>query len=212
MRRLKKPPRRLRIDPSDAIDEAGNVVRWGSTAVTKRFRQEFSLWARRNQKGRCAYCSLTLGRQGRRSSSVDHFVRKGGADGVPQWTYELLNLLLACEQCNSKLKKQFLALDGLPLEPYRRNAFHIVHPYLDKVDEHIKGGYSGGAAKPTTPRDLTPKGAESIRLFGLAEVGIRQLWEMESQARIDEKRRRDLSASDYARYREALAELQGAFR
>lgn len=212
MRRLKKPPRHLKIEPQDAMDAGGGVVAWGSSSATKRFRRQFAAWAYRSQKGRCAYCSLPLGARGHRSSSIDHFVKKGGNNGLPRWTYELYNLFLACERCNSKSKKQYLALDGSPINPYRANAFTLFHPYLDKIQDHMEGGYRGGATEPSTPRHLSAKGAESIRLFKLADISLRRLWESESQACADDKRRRDLSANEYAQYREALKELQGAFR
>lgn len=212
MRRLKKPPRRLRVAAIDAIDDKGVIVQWGASAAVKQFRRHFAFWAFRNQKGRCAYCSLSIGASGHRSSAVDHFVRKGGLGGAPQWTYELYNLVLACERCNSKLKKVYLAIAEVAIEPYRSNTFTLYHPYLDKLADHIKGGFPGGAAIPTTPRSLSSKGAATISLFRLSNPNLRQLWESESQATLDRKRRRDLSTAELERYELALRELQGSFR
>jgi 5-methylcytosine-specific restriction endonuclease McrA len=49
------------------------------------------------QELRCAWCTLLIGEQGRRSIHRDHIAPK---QSYPQWTFLPKNLVLACEYCN----------------------------------------------------------------------------------------------------------------
>lgn len=212
MRSLKKPPRSLRLSSEDTQNSSGELVKWASTAATRAFRLRLTLWALRSQKRCCAYCSLPVGRAERRSSALDHFVSKGGPNGVPRWTYEPYNLVLACESCNGKFKTNKSVLASPASEPYRKNRFRLFHPYLDRVEDHIRGGYRGGAHTPSTPVPWSDRGRATVELFDLLDPNLRRVWDSESQRAKDNKRRRDLSPAEMARFEAALAELRGQNR
>ncbi|WP_290817063.1 hypothetical protein [Ferrovibrio sp.] len=80
--------------------------------------------------------------------------------------YHPLNIVLACSTCNSDRKQTFdpVAQKG---RSYKATKFNIVHPYLDKPDEHL---FFEGAemAVLVRPVNASQKGAETIRLFDLA--------------------------------------------
>jgi uncharacterized protein (TIGR02646 family) len=90
------------------------------------------------QQKRCAWCTLLLGEDGRRTSHRDHIAPKGL---YPQWTFTSKNLILACEYCNGFAVKADLDTVEHVAEAYDEYDFLIVHPYLDDPKEHIS--YAG---------------------------------------------------------------------
>lgn len=209
MRRLKKPPRWLRLDNADAVDSSGSIRKWGSTKATIEFRKNLTLWLTKKQGGRCAYCSLPTGVFYSRSKALDHFIPKGKKNGVARWTFELYNLILACEHCNSKLKKQFNPLLTSSTISYKKAEFSIFHPYLDRLSDHLEGGYSGGCHSPSVPKALSPKGEETIRLFDLNSVSRLAVWEGVAETYRTERRKRGWSKEQVDLFESAKGEMGG---
>lgn len=210
MRTVKRPPRALALPAADSRSGDGAVRKWNSTKATKGFRVQLTLWLARRQKGRCTYCSLPVGDAGRRSRALDHFVPKAGATGVAEWTFELCNLILACEFCNSRKKKNFnpLSVRGTS---YKKSQFSLFHPYLDRAADHIEGGYRGGADEPSTPQGISDAGRATITLFELATPGVRELWSQERRAAVDRNIRRDWTARRIDEFENARTELDRSF-
>lgn len=206
MRRLKRPPRRFRLDRLETQMVDGSARPWASNAVTRRFRDRLTLWLAKQQKERCAYCSLRTGAAGRRGRVLDHFVPKGVARGVPEWTFEIHNLILACEYCNSKLKKQYNPLVTRGAS-YRSSTFAIYHPYLDRAAEHITGGYRGGAEEPSAPCHESPKGEKTIELFQLTKIDLRELWGQEYRSAIERLERLGWQPARRAQFLDITREL-----
>lgn len=208
MRRLKKPPRRLRLAAADLVDKNGEIRAWASNNATKQFRSDLTAWCMKKHGARCAYCSLSLGLNHRRSKALDHFVPKGKRTGVPDWTYELYNLLLSCESCNSKIKASKNPLLSSPKIRYRRASFSLFHPYLDRLEEHIEGGYRGGRDVPSTPKPLSTKGQRTIDTFDLTNPTLRNTWEGERLAAHIQHKRQAWTGTEEKLVDAALLELR----
>jgi hypothetical protein len=95
---------------------------------------------------RCMYCGDSLG------TDVDHFEP---IHELPVGTFVWTNHLLACSYCNSNAKRDLFPRDpgGLPL---------LIDPTRDDPAEHLRLTLRTGTYRP-----LSPKGTESIRVFGL---------------------------------------------
>lgn len=85
------------------------------------------------QRCRCAYCERLLQKG---ENFIEHFVPKGL---YREFTFEPLNLSVACTRCNStSIKGERDTINNKPAQmKYRSNEFKIVHPYLDDTDKHI---------------------------------------------------------------------------
>ncbi len=97
---------------------------------------------------RCMYCEDSLG------TDIDHFWPKAK---YPNRTFVWENHLLACSYCNSNVKRDCFPLDteGAPL---------LIDPTVDDPAEHLTLTPSTGKYRP---RQRSPKGSESIDVFGL---------------------------------------------
>jgi uncharacterized protein (TIGR02646 family) len=100
---------------------------------------------------RCMYCGDSLG------TDIDHFepIRE-----FPAGTFVWPNHLLACSYCNSNAKRDLFPRDelGNPL---------LIDPTRDDPAEHLRLILRTGVYRP-----LTPKGTESIRVFGLNRADL----------------------------------------
>ncbi|MEG3079345.1 hypothetical protein R3F64_05665 [Halomonas sp. 5021] len=118
------------------------------------------------QNEKCAYCGLTLGETSR--YEIEHFAPKGGQvrPQHPEYTFEVINLVLACNLCNCSYKKGVYdpIVHGKKALDYRRCDFRIVHPHLD--DHSIHYSWANGN-NSILIQGISPKGLESIRLFEL---------------------------------------------
>jgi uncharacterized protein (TIGR02646 family) len=179
MRSVPKPPTPLHLPAEDAKTSVGEWRSWESSAlVTTSFKRELAIWAVKNQGSRCAYCSLELSSNVRRSKSLDHFVPK---EMHPRWTFEPVNLLASCHDCNSIFKKRHNPVKFPPGAnpdeiPYEDCSFDILHPYLDDVSAHISGGFLGAGAPPKIVRALTTRGFETVNVFRLDSPGLLWTW------------------------------------
>lgn len=97
-------------------------------------------------RARCMYCEDSAG------TDIDHFQPKALYPGLAfTWT----NYLLACSYCNSNLKVRIDPIDA-------SGARVILDPCLDYPAVHLEFAPTTGDFAP-----LTPKGAETIDVFGL---------------------------------------------
>lgn len=134
------------------------------------FKRDFREWALSNQGGVCAYCCLPIGPVDyRRGNHLDHFAPKA-IGKYPQWSFEPLNLLLACEACNSSLKTTFDPVLTLG-NSYVGCSFSIVHPYFDDVVLEVSGTYDGSHVRIGVPQPHSPKGQATIERFMLDDLG-----------------------------------------
>jgi uncharacterized protein (TIGR02646 family) len=203
MRQLAKPPVVLSITPRPLKN--GGLPEW--SRKTRRV-QEFVQWALTNQLGKCAFCGYNIGDLAeRRAWSVDHFAPKS-AKRFPQWTYEVLNLVVTCHSCNSVFKKEFNTV-SVAAHLYTDCTFALVHPYLDVITDHMTGTYGGGVDRIGAPVAVTDKGRETIAKFRLSDASyISAINGQALRISIDEWKAR-LPGSARMLFRNALAELSG---
>jgi hypothetical protein len=173
MRQLARP--QMHLDARARKSRGGGWRDWDSGAsATRHFKKAFVTWALQNQQNSCAFCCLEIDHDGvRRTPTAEHIAPK---EGYPQWTFESLNLIMACGSCNSHFKHVYDPVVGHS-DDYEDIVLTIVHPYLDKVSDHIRGGYLGGLLAPVTPEPLSIKGLETISLFNLIDPGLRKQWD-----------------------------------
>jgi uncharacterized protein (TIGR02646 family) len=95
---------------------------------------------------RCMYCGDSEG------TSIDHFQPIAMA---PQRAFDWLNHLWACAFCNSNQKRDLYPTD-------RRGDPLLIDPTSDEPADHLDLVLVTGAYRPRTP-----KGSETIRIFGL---------------------------------------------
>lgn len=201
------PPRRFRLNISEQLDNNGEIRKWNSNKATIEFRKDLTFWLWRKQKGFCAYCSLRISSSDSRSGVLDHFVPKGQIKGEKIWTYEIYNLIFCCENCNSKKKKQFNPLVARSSVSYKESEFSIYHPYLDRISDHITGGYAGGKHIPSTPKSVSAKGEATMKLFDLVNPSKLALWKSESDRFAREARQGSWPDSKQKEYKGAIREI-----
>lgn len=133
-----------------------------SIQEVKDFKSILKAQLKKIQNNKCAYCGLTMGETSR--FEIEHIAPKGGKKrpAYTMYTFTPINLVLACNLCNSPEKKgQYNTISNNPIAPYYTlNTFKIVHPYLD--DHAVHYGWAGSLI-----RALTPQAIESIRIFQL---------------------------------------------
>jgi hypothetical protein len=97
------------------------------------------------------YCGDSLG------TDIDHFepIRE-----FPAGTFVWPNHLLACSYCNSNAKRDLFPRDEL-------GSSLLIDPTRDDPAEHLRLILRTGVYRP-----LTPKGTESIRVFGLNRADL----------------------------------------
>ena len=129
------------------------------------------------QDNRCAWCTLMLGRRGRRTAHRDHIAPK---KQYPKWTFFPKNIIMSCEYCNGFTIKCDLDTVKELKDVYEDCEFYIVHPYIDEVELHIGFSYD----HPT----------HGVVINGLSEKG---LWTIEKM-KLDDGYLTILRAQDYA--------------
>lgn len=184
MRTLTLPPPTLSLEVRDRWTRRrdGALVwrAWESRATACGvFREEFVAWALVNQRQRCAYCTLEMSVDRSRLHSVDHIAPKLK---YPRWTYEAVNLVLACYSCNLTLKGEFDCVvlpegespDSVAYEDCR---FLHFHPYLDDARTHFEGGWDGTIDNAPTPLvALNEKALATANFFQLLSPGRYLAW------------------------------------
>ena len=124
----------------------------------------------------CAFCGLNLES---RVPQIEHIAPKG-AKRHPQFTFEPLNLILACSLCNGFDKKGSIntisALDPF----YYKCTFNIIHPYFDDPNDHLEyvtdpNNHLAYLIKVKVVNGVrSSKGDQSNKIFELDSVAMTQ--------------------------------------
>jgi uncharacterized protein (TIGR02646 family) len=131
--------------------------------------------------GKCAYCESVL--LSSSNGELDHFRPKGGARGLNNeyaplhywWlAYEWANLLIACQVCNSKHKRDLFPLEhesrraaiGDKGPALRHEGALLIDPVQEDPAEHLEFLPDG----TVLPR--TKKGEATIRILGLNRIEL----------------------------------------
>ncbi|WP_039988857.1 HNH endonuclease [Vibrio owensii] len=119
------------------------------------------------QGNKCAYCGLPFDETGK--TEIEHFAPKGGPvhPKHPEFAFTIDNLVLACNLCNSPVKKGNFDTIEIKEPIYRNCTFKIVHPHLDNHDLHYEWPAGAGTV---LIRGISDQGRESIRLFKLDSI------------------------------------------
>ncbi|WP_397323969.1 hypothetical protein [Pantoea agglomerans] len=134
------------------------------------------------QDNKCAYCGLPLDETGK--TEIEHLAAKGGAARPKhvEYTFEIDNLYLACNLCNSPLKKgnKETVVSKDPLS-YSNCIFKIVHPRYDIPGQH----YSWVTEmEKVMIQPSSSKGDASIKMFELDSLA-----HSEARARLEMQKR-----------------------
>jgi len=173
--------------PATASAAALAGLKWDSSPnVVKEFKEYLKPALRKVQRGRCCFCRRLL--YDDYATHIEHFVDK---DQYPHFTFEILNLALACGTCNSRKNGYFSSMKAkrkresrrsglaftprcpvlaseLPVgSPFPNNAeaFRWVSPHVDNFSSHIE------LLKGWIFLGKTRKGIRTIRGIGLNDVG-----------------------------------------
>jgi len=118
------------------IKEDDRHAAWyGGRKIVKEFKEQILVQGRNIQGERCAWCTLPFGAVGRRRIDRDHIAP---ASLHKKWTFHPKNLVLSCEFCNGLEVKKDIDTVNILHDDYDQCVFHIVHPYLDIVSDHIQ--------------------------------------------------------------------------
>ncbi|MCB9763090.1 MAG: HNH endonuclease [Alphaproteobacteria bacterium] len=129
-------------DAADSKARADQMWPKGSTQTLQEIRDTLK-GMNGDLAGRCMYCENS------EAGHIDHFEPRSRA---PERTFDWLNLLLACERCNSNHKRdRFLGPDGE----------RPVDPTDDRPSKHLRFTPSG------VVKHRDARGDWSIELFGL---------------------------------------------
>src|SRR5688572_18289656 len=165
----------------DAIAElntmAQNVVRQERLKFDQSLLNEITDDLNRVCKGKCAYCESRLSEWS--AMNVESFRPKSGAKGLTSSSYAPMhywwlayawdNMLMACEICNQKYKRDFFPVEDegkrAPIgatgeELIKENAL-LIDPAFDNPAEHLAFEESG------LIRPLTTKGKVTVDIIGL---------------------------------------------
>lgn len=112
------------------------------------------------QEGFCIYCGQPIGIVG--TFDREHIVDKGNH---PELMFEPLNLALACKTCNGPTRKgKKNIIISYNRSNYKLCTFKIIHPHLDKREDHIEFADDEITLKP---KNHSEKGKETIKMFDL---------------------------------------------
>lgn len=141
------------------------------------------------QNNCCAYCGLPFDETGK--IEIEHFAPKGGAKRPKhvEFTFEVENLYLSCNLCNSPIKKG--VKDTISVKDpnkYKNCIFNIVHPRYDNPNDHYEWLKT---IEAIFIQKKSVKGKESIRLFKLDSTA-----HTEARARIEMRNRFSYISAD----------------
>lgn len=130
--------------PAERVEEAKRL--WDSKRNKAFAEIKEKLLSMASGIERCMYCEDSAG------TDIEHFWPKSD---YPSKAFQWENYLLSCSACNSNYKRTEFPLDGSD-QPL------LINPVEEDPRQHI-------AFSPSTGKysDLTPKGSESIRVYGL---------------------------------------------
>ncbi|MCU4316648.1 HNH endonuclease [Acinetobacter bereziniae] len=104
------------------------------TSIRKKIRQHFLL----AQNYQCCYCKMTKEEDHGLVWDVEHILPK---ILYPQFTFVPLNLAVSCKECNRSKWNNDIVVDKSKINTkYLSNSSNIaiIHPNLDKYEEHIQ--------------------------------------------------------------------------
>jgi uncharacterized protein (TIGR02646 family) len=134
-------------------------TRWeGKAKAVKKFKEEILKQGLLIQGNKCAWCTLKVDSDGRRTAHRDHIAPKAK---FPKWTFLAKNLIIACEYCNGFAVKGEINTISKVENNYEDCVFHLVHPYFDDPTLHLEF-LSENDELLVTIRSLTPKGRWTI--------------------------------------------------
>lgn len=115
------------------------------------------------QNGKCCFCGLYYDETG--GGQIEHIApKKARPQEYPGFSFEPLNLAMACQLCNSSTMKGQYNSIAVYNNNYANCTFRIVHPYIDNHTLHYK--WSNGLLRVLIS-GISNEGRESIRLFKL---------------------------------------------
>ena len=169
-----KLPRCAVIDPEDqkkldAIKVDLRPKSWyGKRKPVINFKSQVLMQGRVIQQERCAWCTLPLGAEGRRTIHRDHIAP---SSLYPQWTFVAKNLVISCEYCNGLSVKSDIDTIKELKDTYDDCEFHIVHPYDDEIELHIQFDNDRDQL-PVVIKGISPKGLWTVKSMKLDDVGL----------------------------------------
>lgn len=157
----------------DAVPENRRSGEWDKPTeeAVKHLKAQVMAQGMVIQAERCAWCTLFVGRRGRRSAERDHIAPKGKH---PRWTFLPLNLVISCEYCNGFSVKSAIDTVKTINAEYELCAFHVVHPYLDDPDEHIRFGVADDGSGVVVS-GISEKGRWTVSNLKLDDPGLTML-------------------------------------
>ncbi|KDM90279.1 hypothetical protein [Photobacterium galatheae] len=140
----------------------------GARADRDRLKDKIKKDLKKIQRGYCAYCGiLFMVRGGESHIQREHILAKN-TDRYRKFTFEPLNLVLACSRCNGfdlKGSKDYVTYYN---EIYSLIETSIVHPHLDNIEDHLTANDS----VLVEPVNSSPKGIKTISEFKLNEEAM----------------------------------------
>ncbi|WP_452225800.1 HNH endonuclease [Lacinutrix cladophorae] len=124
-----------------------------------------------NVQTSCAYCGLKL--KGTSRGQIEHIAPKAYYR-YPQFTFTLLNLVMACGYCNGFDKKGTSDTIGVVERLYKKCEFNIVHPYFHDPNDHYEWT-DNNIEVLIQVKNGSSKGLNSINLFELDTPKMNEL-------------------------------------
>lgn len=120
------------LDESKHIQDILPIYGWDDNkAKTNLIKGRISTHTLRVQNIQCVYCERLFIKL---SPQIEHIADKAT---YKQFSYEPLNLAVACSDCNGPGNKHSEDTIEVINENYKDCTFKMVHPYLDNVEEHF---------------------------------------------------------------------------
>lgn len=144
----------------------GLAAHWDGTCNTRKaFRKEVRDYYRDEQRLTCPYCGRFREEFHGGVWDIDHIIPKSS---YPEYLYTPKNLAVTCKDCNThKSNKSPLSspiVNGTPY-PVQRAAYKIIHPHLDRYDQHITLSRDAEGRSCHVP--FTDKGRETFSMCKL---------------------------------------------
>ncbi len=144
-----------------------------------------------NGQTTCAYCGLKL--NGTSKGEIEHIAPKASFR-YPQFTFTLLNMVLACHFCNGFDKKGTNDTISKTHKLYRKCEFSIVHPYFDNPDDHFEWDDKNTTILISV-KNNSERALNTLKIFKLDTTVMNEL--RAQQVRFDElKRQYQLTSND----------------
>jgi hypothetical protein len=197
-------PQSATIDPViqkklDAYPVDIRPKRWnGKAKSVTHFKLEVLKHGLTIQSGKCAWCQLAVGEEGRRTPHRDHIAPKAKH---AKWTFLPQNIVISCEYCNGFAIKGEIDTISVLADDYERCTFHVVHPYIDDATIHVRFVPDATNA-PIIIQSLSDKGAWTIQKLKLDTPSMTL---ERAKSHLYERYAAQLNPADRALFTEAIA-------